>query len=107
SPVPKLEVPEPHGPIIADRGEAPAIRTKRHAADAAVVALEGDDFLPLRGSKGYGVPNADRMILAGRNESVAVAAEGNAADRVLVPAQSESLPAGRQVPKLHIPIVTC
>src|SRR5262249_54859646 len=50
-------------------------------------------------SAGSYIPNADRVILAGRGQGPAVGREGDGRDRALVPFEPAALLTGRQVPQ--------
>jgi hypothetical protein len=61
------QISEQRRVIIAARCELPAIRRKRHKADAAVMALENMTLL-----RGYDLPQGYRLFVTGRGKGLAV-----------------------------------
>src|SRR5262249_45472829 len=64
-------VPEPDGRILAARREAPAVGAERHALGPVDVPTEDERLLA-----GRRLPDAHRLISAGRGEAQAIGAEG-------------------------------
>src|SRR5262249_36847295 len=79
------------------RGERLAVRGPGYAVDFFGVPLEGQQLLP----RGH-VPDLDAVVVAGRGQTLAVRAERNLPDPVLVSAQGAHLASGLQIPDLDL-----
>src|SRR5262249_6274377 len=95
-------VPHDDAAVVADRGEAPAVRTKGDYEDGFRMTGEVEQFV-LRSLRltGSGIPQPHGAVRAGGGQLVAVRTDGQAAHRVGVAPQRQRLLAGRQVPGLH------
>src|SRR4051812_43723005 len=69
-------IPQPHGLVVAGRGEGLAVTAERDAAYRAGVALEG----LAQGAAGGDVPQPRRIVLTGRGEGLAVTTERDSED---------------------------
>ena len=86
-------LPEPHGPVVAGRGDQTAAGPERDGADAAGMPAQHEGLPP-----GRRVPEPDEPIETGRGDPGAVRAARHAAGRVVVAVHLPGGPPGPRVP---------
>src|SRR5262249_10792931 len=96
----RIEIPGPHGPVLAGRGDVPALRMQNDGVDLGAAFEGGFEHLARRRVPEL-EPAAGRIIAGPRNQSLAVAEEFQAADFTIVFRECERRsPRGRCEPEL-------
>src|SRR5262249_55170702 len=84
----RLEIPDPHGPILAGRGEAPVLRMQSEGVDLGAVCEGGFEDLA-RHRVPELEPASGRIIAGPRNQPLAVGEEFQVADFTIVSRECE------------------
>ena len=79
-----FQVPQADGPIVTPGGQAPAIRSKGHRVDPALMTAEDHRLRPRPGQ----VPQVDSGIITPGGQSLAIRTKGHRPDTALVTAEN-------------------
>ena len=92
-----VDVPEPHGAVVADGGQRAAVGAEGDLTDRVRMAGQRPDAT----ASGH-VPEADGAVGAGGGEPAAVRAEGDGADLVRVAVERREQAPGRGIPEAEV-----